>query len=118
MSTQHLEQDNELFEVKQYEDIIFVSFKEISLLWLSSLETKEKLLSYFDQIEFVPSIKAVVLHEPNSSLDQQRYFELHNWWAKSKIDSNALQRMYRTLDQIMLRIIDSDKFLLGLRAER
>jgi enoyl-CoA hydratase/carnithine racemase len=116
MATQHLEQDNEVFETKQYEGIVYLSLKEVPLLWLSNLEKKDILLSYFDQIESVPSIKVVILHEPNSSLDQQKYFELHDWWAQSKIDTNALQRIYRALDQTMLRIIDSDKVYISVQS--
>ena len=112
MATQYLEQDNELFETKQYEDIIFVSFKEISLLWLSSLEKKEKLLSCFHQIEFLPSIKAVVLYEVHSPQDQKSCSELHDLFAKSNIDSDTIIRMCNALDQIMLSIIESTKLYI------
>jgi len=116
MVAQNIEQDNELFEGKQYESIVSVSFKEVPMLWLSSLEKKEKLLSYFDQIECVPSIKAVILHEQNGSLDQKRYFELFDWWRESKIDSNYIQRIYRAIDQVILRIVDSNKFFVSAQS--
>jgi len=112
MATQPLEQDNELFEAKQYEDIIFVSFKEISLLWLSSLEKKEELLSYFDRIERVPSIKVVILYEVHSSENQKSYSELYGLFEKSNIDSDAIIRMCNAFDQIMLSIIESTKLYI------
>jgi len=116
MATQRYEEDNELFEAKQYEGVVFISLKEVPLLWMSSLEKKEELLCYLDRIECAPAIKALVLHEPNRSLSQDRYFELHDWWTKSKIDPDAVQRICRALDQFMLRIVDSDKFYISAQS--
>ena len=116
MVTQNIEQDNELFESKQYESVVSVSFKEVPMLWLSSLEKKEKLLSYFEQIECEPSIKALILHEPNASLDQKRYLELYDWWRGSKINSNAIRRIYNAIDQVILRIVDSNKFFVSAQS--
>ena len=118
MATQHLEQDTELFETKQYDDIIFVSFKEISLLWLSSLEKKQQFLSYFDRIERVPSIKAVILYETHSPQDQKSYSELYDLFAQSNIDSDAIIRMCNALDQIMLSIIESTKLYILAQSGR
>ncbi len=118
MATQHLEQDNELFEAKQYGDIIFVSFKEISLLWLGSLKTKQKLLSYFDQIERAPSIKVVILYETHSPRGQKNYLEFYGLFTKSRIDSDEILRMCNALDQMMLSVIQSTKLYILAQSGR
>jgi len=116
MVPRNIEQDNELFEGKRYESIVSVYFKEVPMLWLSSLENKEKLLSYFEQIECVPSTKAVILYELNGSLDQKRYFELYDWWRESGIYSDAIRRIYNAIDQVMLRIVNSSKIFISVQS--
>lgn len=118
MTPRDLDQDNELFEGKLSEDIVFVSFKEISLLWLSNLKSKEKLLSYFHQIERVPSIKTVILYEVHSPQRQEDYFDFYSLFTKSRIDSDEIFRMCNALDQIMLGIIESTKFFILAQSGR
>jgi len=116
MVTQNIEQDNELFKSKQRKNVALVSFKAISIESLSSLEEKQKLLSYFDYLSCNPSIKTVILRSPNTSLDKNNFLGSFHLWSASKTSSYEMLRICRTFDQIMLKIIESNKLFISAQS--
>jgi len=116
MMKQTIEQENELFKGRQFTSVALVTFKTVSMEWLSSLEKKEKLLSYFDQLAHNTSIKSVIVQSPNESLDKKGFFEQFEAWSNSKIYDDVFYRIFRAFDQIMLRIINSKKLFISAQS--
>ena len=116
MVAQKIEQENELFKSRQLKNIALVTFKTVSMEWLSSLEKKEKLLSYFDMLSDNSSIKSVILRSPNNSLDKKGFFEQFEAWSNAKIYNDTILRIFRAFDQIILRIVGSDKLFVSAQS--
>jgi len=116
MAGQSIEQDNELFKSVQYENIALVHFKAVSMEWLSSLNEKGNLLSFFQHLSCHPSIKVVILLSPNHSCEENDFFALYKSWSESTNDRNAIYRTYNAINQIMLSIMESRNLFVSAQS--
>jgi len=110
----NLDIKNDYFSAKKVEEIIMISFSGNIMLFPTLLSAKEALFDYLDLVSNTNTIKVVILKGQQEGDQREDYFAFYNAFLKSKIDDNALHRMFRCYDQIILNIVESNKFFIEI----
>jgi len=103
---------SDYFSTKKFNDIITISFTGNIMLFPTLLSAKEALFDYLDLVSNTDSIKVVILKGKRERDQREDYFAFYNALIKSKIDENALLRLFRCYDQLILKIVESSKFFI------
>lgn len=108
-----LDQKNDYFSAKSGNRVVILSLNAKMLLTLTDLKPKEALFGYLDLVLKNDTVKVVIL-ETNPDIDQEEeYFEFCFLLSKSEIDENALIRMYNAYNQLIIKIVESNKFFVS-----
>jgi 2-(1,2-epoxy-1,2-dihydrophenyl)acetyl-CoA isomerase len=114
MNDQDLNCQNEFFSAKQSGDIVMLTFEGKVLLPFSYLDTKEALLRYLDLVSETDAVKIVMITDTSERSPLSEYYEFYDLLAKSKIDLDSLHRMYHAYDQLILKVVGSNKFFISV----
>lgn len=114
MKIQNLNKQNNLFSAENFDDVVSITVKGKILLTSSNLNNKELFFNYLDLVSKNSSVKVVIVRFDQERSPLNEYFEFYDLLTKSKIDKNTLYRMYRACDQLILRIVKSNKFFISV----
>lgn len=114
MKLQNLNEKNDIFSAERLDDVVLITFKGKVLFTFSNLNNKETFFNYLDLVLKNSSVKVVTIRfdQERSPLDE--YFEFYDLLKKAKINKNKLYRMYRAYDQLILKIVKSNKFFISV----
>ena len=107
-----LDKNSDYFSAKRGDGIITISFDGNVMLFPTLLRAKEAIFDYLDLVSNDESIKVVILKSKRARDQREDYFAFYDALLKSKIDANALIRMFRCYDQLILKIVESSKFFI------
>ena len=112
-TTDIFNQNNDYFMASKTGKVVVFSFKGNLFLTSTIFEAREAVLDFFDQVSNTDAVRVVVLLNLSNRSLREDYLEFYNMIFSSKLRENAILRMYRTFDQIILRIVESDKFFIS-----
>ena len=108
----NLDIKSDYFSAKKDDGIITISFNGNVMLFPTLLSVKDALFDYLDLISNTDTVKVVILKGARERDQRDDYFAFYNALLESKIDKNALHRMFRCYDQLVLKIVESNKFFI------
>jgi len=107
-----LDGDYEFFSAERVEDIILLRFKENLLVRATDLETKDTLFKFIGRISNQADIKVVVIVNSPQKTGCEEYIEFYRKVYESKLGQYALQRLYNSFDQFILKIVNLNKIVV------
>jgi len=107
-----LDGDYEFFSAETVEDIILLRFKENLLVRATDLETKDTLFKFIGRISNQADIKVVVIVNSPQKTGCEEYIEFYRKAYESKLGQYAMQRLYNSVDQFILKIINLNKIVV------
>jgi enoyl-CoA hydratase/carnithine racemase len=117
MYTQDMEQCNEVFESKRYDNVLSISFNNRLDFFISECEQNAILLTFLNNLLQEPDIKVVILHGPAEQLDKS-YFEVFESWSEIKQHSKTILKICNDFDQFILNLVNTDKIIVSATAEK
>jgi len=119
MVTQQIQQNNELFRSKIYNDIVFVFFNNKENDFLISGSEQNRILSTFlNRLSKDFDIKVVVLHGPTGQFDRDNYFEVFKSWTEIRQYSNTILKICNEFDQILFKLAKADTIFVSALSGR
>lgn len=107
-----LDVNSDYFSAKKADQIITISFHGNVMFFPTLLGAKEALFDYLDLVARSDTVKVVILKGEKERDQRDDYFAFYEALSESKIDKNALHRMFRCYDQLVLRIVGSNQFFI------
>jgi 2-(1,2-epoxy-1,2-dihydrophenyl)acetyl-CoA isomerase len=114
MKVQNLNKQNKIFSADKLDDVVSITVRGKVLFTFSNLNNKETFFNYLDLVSRNSSVKVVTIRFDQERAPLDEYFEFYDLVKKSKIYKNTLYRMYRACDQLILRIVKSNKFFISV----
>jgi len=109
----HFDQNNDNFSAKKTGKVVVLRFKGNPLLNSAIVKDRDAVLDYFDLVSSSDAIQVVVLLNQSKRSPRETYCEFYKMIFSTQYWVNSLFKMYRTFDQIILRIVESDKFFIS-----
>jgi len=113
-----LDGDYEFFSAETVEDIILLRFKENLLVRATDLVTKDTLFEFIGRISNQADIKVVVIINSPRKTGCEEYIEFYRKVYESKLGQYALQRLYNSFDQFILKIVNLNKIVVHAHSGR
>ena len=113
-----LDRDYEVFSSKRFEDTIIFRFKENLLYRATELGAKATVLNCLDRVSESDSIKVVVIMGSPQETGLREYVQFYRQVLELGFDQSALQRVYNTIDQFILKILDLNKIVIHADSRR
>jgi len=108
----NLDEQHDFFSAKRIDNIVIVRFKEDMLFRATDLSKRDDVLDYFDRVSKSDSIKVIVIFSSPDKSGIEEYFEFYHQLLKSKWAQNDFHRLCSTVDQFLLKIVDSNKMIV------
>lgn len=113
-----LDGDYEFFSAETVEDIILLRFKKDLLVRATDLQTTENLFKFIGRISNQVDIKVVVIVNSLHKTGCEEYMEFYRKVYESKLGQYALQRLYNSFDQFILKIVNLNKIAVHVDSGR
>lgn len=108
----NLDEQHDFFSAKRSDNIVIVRFKEDMLFRATDLNKRDDVLDYLDRVSKSDSIKVIVIFSSPDKSGIEEYFEFYHQLLKSKWAQNDFHRLCSTVDQFLLKIVDSNKMIV------
>ncbi|BBO92336.1 enoyl-CoA hydratase/isomerase family protein [Desulfosarcina ovata] len=112
-STSELNCENDYFRVHCYGPLAVFRFKGNFLLNLTILKAKESILSSFSRFATHPELKIVIILSNPRKARREEFLSFFDMIKSSRLSKNAILRLYRTIDEVILHIIESNLFFIN-----
>ena len=106
------DEKQDVFSIKKHGDIIVIHLGGNLLLAAADLKAGNKLISLLEKLEKDESIKAVVILTPPEKIGRRDLIEFYHYIFKLKMGIDAIHRMFNTVDQILLRLLELNKLVI------
>jgi len=101
-----------VFTIQRKEDVIVISLEGNLLLAAADLTTGNKLVSLLEALEKDEATKGVVILFPPEKIGRRDLIEFYHHIFKLKMGVDAIHRMFNTVDQILLRLLELNKVVV------
>jgi 2-(1,2-epoxy-1,2-dihydrophenyl)acetyl-CoA isomerase len=108
----HSSKASEFFSSSLHEDIAILQLKGNPLLGVTDLCTRDALLSRLEQIDRDDALRAVILTGSPDKTGSGEYIDFYRQVVESKIDKNAVHRLFNVIDQLILKLVDMKKIVI------
>jgi 2-(1,2-epoxy-1,2-dihydrophenyl)acetyl-CoA isomerase len=93
--------------------VIVIRFKGNPLLNSAIFKNRNSVLDYFNLVSSSDAIQVIVLLNRSKRSPRETYCEFYKMIFSTQYWENSVLKMYRTFGQIVLRIVESDKFFIS-----
>ncbi len=111
-----LDQNNEYFSAVQQDAILVVHFKGNPLINSTQWVLRGLVADYFNLVSAHPSIKVVVLDQSIDTPNREQFLAFYEWVSQAKLHKSDVAKMFRTIDQVILDIVESNKIFIGVES--
>jgi len=111
---QNLNRELPYFSAHTFEDIIKISLKDHLMLKSTNLRCRDTFIAYLSTVSENPSIKVIILEKPFKATTCSEYIEFYDSVTNSELSENDVLRMCRSYDQVILKIVESNKFFISV----
>jgi 2-(1,2-epoxy-1,2-dihydrophenyl)acetyl-CoA isomerase len=114
--TQAYCRESEYFSASVRDRICTIEIKNCSMLAVTDLKIRDEMGRYLDCVSNSRTVKVVVILSHHSHSCCEDYVAFYDRVYQSKLRQGDLLRACRSLDQIMLKIVSSPKFFIGVNS--
>lgn len=108
----NLDMECNTFSAEKIEDIALLRFNDNFLLRATDLSVRDRVLDYLDMIERSDLINVVVVIGSPEKKGCDEYFDFYRYVSNSKLGIDAIQRMYNVINQVILKLVRLNKFVV------
>ena len=112
------DEQRDFYAAERMNDIILLRFKEDMLFRTTDLNLRDEVLGYLERVSKSDSIKVMVLFSSPDKSGIEEYFEFYHQLLKSKWAQNDFHRLCNTVDQFIMKIVDSNKIIIHANSGR
>jgi 2-(1,2-epoxy-1,2-dihydrophenyl)acetyl-CoA isomerase len=105
--------ETDYFSARQDGAVVIFTPKGNQLLTSTVLRIKEAVLQYFQHMENHPEVRIVLLMPQTCKARREEYLLFFDMLRSSRISDSSVMRLYRAIDQFILKIIASDLFFIS-----
>jgi nucleotide-binding universal stress UspA family protein/enoyl-CoA hydratase/carnithine racemase len=103
---------SDFFSAARHQDVVLLNFHENLLLHAADLSARDRLLDYLEQVVDTRDVNVVVFIGSTQKTGREEYMGFYNQILDAHIDRNAIHKMFNAIDQLILTIVDLDKFVI------
>jgi nucleotide-binding universal stress UspA family protein/enoyl-CoA hydratase/carnithine racemase len=103
---------SDFFSATRHQDVVLMNFQKNLLLHAADLSARDRLLDYLEQVSNTRDVKVVVFIGSTQKTGCEEYIGFYNQILDAHIDRNSIHKMYNAVDQLILKIVDLDKFVI------
>jgi enoyl-CoA hydratase/carnithine racemase len=111
-----IDQDNDYFSADQQDGILIIRFKGNPLINSTQWMLRGLVTDYFNLISTHPDVKVVVVHRSTDSPDREQFLAFYERVFQAKLLKSDVAKMFRTIDQVILDIVESNKIFIGVES--
>jgi nucleotide-binding universal stress UspA family protein/enoyl-CoA hydratase/carnithine racemase len=111
-SSTHHAVKSDFFSTSRHQEIVTINFHKNLLVHTVDLSARDRLLDYLEQVSNIREIRAVVFIGSDQKTGREEYIQFYNHILNADLDRNAIHKMFNAIDQIILKIVDLDKFVI------
>ena len=94
------------------EGLVRIRFHDKFLLRTTDLSNRDQILGYLDRVSESEKIKVVILVGAPEKTGCQEYMDFYHLVMESDMGIDAIHRMYNVINQLILKIVSSDKIII------
>ena len=113
---QHLDENCYFFSAEKVEEVLILRFLNNFLPRSTDLNARDTVLDYIDRVSKNDSIKLIMIIGSPVKKGRDEYIEFFQQVLKSKMGLNAIHRMCNVVNQFILKIVDSNKFVVHVNS--
>jgi enoyl-CoA hydratase/carnithine racemase/nucleotide-binding universal stress UspA family protein len=103
---------SDFFSATRHQDVVLMNFHENLLLHAANLSARDRLLDYLEQVSNTRDVNVVVFIGSTQKTGREEYIGFYNQILDAHIDRNSIHKMFNAIDQLILKIVDLDKFVI------
>lgn len=103
---------SDFFSAVRHQDVVLLNFHENLLLHAADLRARDRLLDYLEQVSNTRDVNVVVFIGSTQKTGREEYIGFYNQILDEHIDRNSIHKMFNAIDQLILKIVDLDKFVI------
>jgi len=103
---------SDLFSATRHQKIVTLSLHDNLLLRAVDLGARDRLLNYLDLVSNNRDIKVVVIVGSLQKTGREEYIKFYKHIMDSNFDRNAIHKMFNAVDQLILKLVDLNKFVI------
>jgi enoyl-CoA hydratase/carnithine racemase/nucleotide-binding universal stress UspA family protein len=103
---------SDFFSAARHQNVVLLHFHENLLLHAANLNARDKLLDYLEQVSNTRDINVLVFIGSEQKTGRDEYMGFYNQILDEQIDRHSIHKMFNAIDQLILRIVDLDKFVI------
>lgn len=103
---------SDFFSAVRHQDVVLLNFHENLLLHAADLRARDRLLDYLEQVSNTRDVNVVVFIGSTQKTGREEYIGFYNQILDAHIDRNSIHKMFNAIDQLILKIVDLDKFVI------
>ncbi|MGD8522586.1 MAG: enoyl-CoA hydratase/isomerase family protein [Desulfobacterales bacterium] len=111
---QNLEQQCDTISAEIIGSIVKIRPKGSRLIQSAGFIWRNELTDFLDLLLKRDSIKVVIIMNIPQKINCEEYIEFYGTVPKNKLNKAAVLRMYRSVDKLILKIMESDKFFISV----
>jgi 2-(1,2-epoxy-1,2-dihydrophenyl)acetyl-CoA isomerase len=104
------------FSAQGLGEIVELKFTSNPMLKLTDLQAKVELLDYLDMLCMNPDIRVVILHSNPEKSGREEYKTFYQNLLKSRVNRDALCRMYNAVNQFILKILELNQVTIHINS--
>jgi len=104
--------DHPLFSGEVVGEICILTFKEMPLLHVTELESKEALFDYLDLVSCHDNIKALLIKSAPVKMERNEYIEFYQKKIAVGADRISFERMFNAVNQCILKLAGLNKMVI------
>lgn len=108
--------ESDFFKAKVHDQVCTVELINCSMLTSTDLRCRNEMVQLLDHIANIRTIKVMIMMSHHSASCCEDYVAFYDRVYQSKIKEGDLLRACRSLDQVMLKIVGSPKFIIGVNS--
>ena len=104
--------DHPLFSGETAGEVCILTFKEMPLLHVTELESKEALFDYFELVSGCDDVKALLIKSASVKMERNEYIEFYQKKVASGADRVPFERMFNAVNQCILKLAGLNKMVI------
>ncbi|MBE9487327.1 MAG: enoyl-CoA hydratase/isomerase family protein [Chloroflexi bacterium] len=107
-----LSMEHSLFSGEAVGEICVLTFKEMPLLHVTELESKEALFDYLELVSCRDNVKALLIKSAPVKMERNEYIEFYQKKIASGADRLPYERMFNAINQFILKLAGLNKMVI------
>jgi 2-(1,2-epoxy-1,2-dihydrophenyl)acetyl-CoA isomerase len=107
-----LESDLDFFKGEIIGSVLVLSFKDNFMFRATSLEVKDTIMEYLDQLSRTDAVKVLLVVSSPRKAGREEYCKFYNQVIQSALDISAVHKLFHAVDDLILKIKEVNQIVI------